>query len=357
MITKKRIPIITACVLGVVLGCSVLFIAASRYGNLSFLLPVKHQAVFIDKKVAQFPLMLTVRANQIIDEDGKTVILKGVMPPDPTVSNKRGNFNRAFYAGIQETNANVIRIPVHPEEWIKDEDYLWRYLSPIVSWAGELNMYVIIDWHYIGNVATGAGSQMPNINIAPKELTMEFWRLIATYFRDAPNVIFEVFNEPESIGAEEWRSNATEIVQVIRDQKAEQIIIVGGLDFGRDLSWVIENPINAKNIAYATHIYPIHSSDMWQYWFGDVAEKYPVLITEWGFMDENRDAAPDYLIGSELTYGHPFTEYLNAREIGWVGCWYDDEWLPNMFTENGKGTTYNGNFILGELNNGSTNED
>ncbi len=77
---------------------------------------------------------------------------------------------------------------------------------------------------------------------------------------------------------------------------------------------------------------------MWQYWFGDVAEKYPVLITEWGFMDENRDAAPDYLIGSELTYGHPFMEYLDARGIGWVGCWYDDEWKPYMFTKDWKGT-------------------
>jgi len=354
MKNNRKILLVVFCT---IFACGVIGLIAFRSGHLSFMLPVEHNIEFTDDKTEQFPLQLKVNGNQIFDGDGKAIILQGVMPPDPAVLNRRGNFNREFFESIQKTKANVIRIPVHPEEWVKDEDYLWRYLFPIVTWAGEMNMYVIIDWHYIGNVATGTGSQMPDIEIAPKELTIEFWKLMATYFRDAPNVIFEIFNEPESIGVEEWRSNATEIIQIIRDQKAEQLIIVGGIDFGRDLSWVIENPIIDENIAYASHIYPIHSSDMWQYWFGEVAEKYPVLITEWGFMDENRDAAPDYLIGSESSYGQPFMEYLDARGIGWVGCWYDDNWIPNMFTRDWKAYTLNGNFILRELENRSTTQD
>ena len=91
--------------------------------------------------------------------------------------------------------------------------------------------------------------------------------------------------------------------------------------------------------------------------FGDVAEKYPVLITEWGFMDESPDAETDYLVGSEATYGRPFMDYLAARGIGWVGCWYDDQWLPNMFTEDGKGMTTSGSFILQELNDSSVSLD
>ena len=177
-------------------------------------------------------------------------------------------------------------------------------------------MYVVIDWHYIGNIATGAGEQMPDIGTSPKDLTVEFWQLTAKYFHNTPNVIFEVFNEPESIEAEVWRGSAAEIVQLIREQGANQVIIVGGIDFGRDLSWVIEDPIPGENIAYASHIYPIHSSSEWDHWFGDVAKKYPVLITEWGFMDENRSAGPQYLAGDEMTYGKPLLEYLDARGIG-----------------------------------------
>lgn len=347
--TNIKIRNLVVCILGIILICAVIGVVLPQFGHFSVTLPVEHKTEITNEKLSQFPLMLNVSGNQILDADGQTVILKGVMPPDPAVLNRRGKFNREFFSAIQATNANVIRIPVHPEEWVKDEDYLWRYLFPIVGWAGEMNMYVIIDWHYIGNIATGAGSQMPDIDTASKDLTLEFWRLNASYFRDAPNVIFEIFNEPESIGVEEWRNNANEIVRVIRDQGAEQVIIVGGIDFGRDLSWVTEKPILGENIAYASHIYPAHSSDLWQYWFGEAAKKYPVLITEWGFMDENRNTSQSYLAGDQKTYGEPFLQYLGARNIGWVACWYDDEWLPPMFTKGWKGYTQYGKFILQKL--------
>jgi hypothetical protein len=343
---RKRLALLF---LGVIIFCAVIFVVASKFGSFSFNLPVKQNSSFTDTKADQFPTMLNVSKNHILNADGQEIILKGVMIPDPAVLKNRGKFTREFFQGIEEIDANVIRIPVHPEEWVKDKDYLWRYLASIVSWAGEMNMYVIIDWHFIGNIATGAGSQMPDIDIEPKELTMEFWRLIATYFRDAPNVIFEIFNEPQSIEAIEWYKNASEIVQVIREQGAEQMIIVGGIDFGKDLSWVIENPINAKNIAYASHIYPSHSSYSYDHWFGDVAKEYPVLITEWGFMDENRDEGPSYLSGNEETYGKPFLDYLEVRDIGWIACWYDDEWLPPMFLKGWEGYAKSGDFIVREL--------
>ncbi len=346
---SKKGKTIVFSVTGALLFCLAFFLLASQFGSFTIRLPVRHKSYFYDNKVTQIPSMLNVSENHILNADGKEIILKGVMTPDPAVLMGRDKFDKEFFHGIQELNANVIRIPVHPEEWVKDKDYLWRYLAPIVNWAGEMNMYVIIDWHYIGNVATGAGSQMPDIDIEPKKLTLEFWRLIATYFRDAPNVIFEIFNEPQSIEAIDWHKNASEIVQVIREQGAGQMIIVGGIDFGKDLSWVIESPIVAENIAYASHIYPAHSSYSYDHWFGDVAKEYPVLITEWGFMDENRNEGPSYLSGNEETYGKPLLDYLEVRDIGWIACWYDDEWLPPMFMEGWEGYTKSGEFIIKEL--------
>jgi len=113
---------------------------------------------------------------------------------------------------------------------------------------------------------------------------------------------------------------------------------------------VIENPIIADNIAYASHIYPIHAKSYYQHWFGDVAEKYPVLLTEWGFMDENRNAELSYLAGDEISYGKPLLEYLEAHKVGWVACWYDDAWEPAMFTGGWSGYTNNGEYIIRELN-------
>jgi hypothetical protein len=49
-------------------------------------------------------------------------------------------------------------------------------------------MYAIIDWHYIGNIATGEGSQMPDPAERPRDLRLAFWRATARYFRNAPHV-------------------------------------------------------------------------------------------------------------------------------------------------------------------------
>ena len=337
------------CILGIILGCGLIGIVISQFRLFSITLPSEHQAAFIDEKISRFPLRLNVIKNQILDTDGQVVILKGVTPPDPSVLNERGKFNREFFADIKATHANVIRIPVHPYLWIKDEDYLWRYLDPIVSWAGMLNMYVIIDWHSTGRIATSSVPQMPDNGISQNDLTLEFWRLISRYFRESPNVIFEILYEPQSFEGDEKQINASEIVQVIRNQGAEQIIIVGGLDYGKDLAWVKNHAISGENIAYTSHIYPENSSLSWQNWLGDFAEEYPVLITEWGFMDENRVKAPSYLAGDEIIYGKPFLEYLDTHSIGWIACWYDDKWIPPMFADGGDDYTNYGDFVIREL--------
>jgi endoglucanase len=307
---RKIVRIAAIGLLSFILFCIVLLIIGSSFGHLTIMLPIEHKAEFANKNIGSFPSKIQASSNHINNSNGSIVLLKGLMPPDPARLHSENKFNKEYFNKLRETGANVIRIPVHPENWIQDKDYLWRYLDPIVTWAGESNTYVIIDWHYIGNVATGAGPEMPDIAIKPKELTMEFWKLTARYFRTVPNVIFEIFNEPSSIGAEEWRNNALEIIQAIREQGANQLVVVGGIDYSKDLSWVIEHPITEENIAFASHIYPVHSSNLWDHWFGTVAEKYPVLVTEWGFMDENRNSSESYLAGDQTSYGQPFLEYL-----------------------------------------------
>lgn len=324
--------------------------------NARIVLPVTHRPQFDPSRYNSadssnnFPGALRTKGREIVGPEGTPVKLLGLMAPDPARLDSEGKFNKEFYVRIHGTGANVVRIPVHPERWLQDPDYLWRHLDPIVGWAGQMKMYVIIDWHYIGNIETGTGNEMPDIKTPPKELTMEFWRLVSSYFRDTPNVIFEIWNEPAGgISADIWHKNAVDIIRTIRSQRAKQLVIVGGIDYSRDLSWVIQNPVLEDNVAYAAHIYPAHSSSMWDSWFGDVSQSFPVVVTEWGFMDENRNDAPPYLIGTRTNYGQSFLNYLDARGIGWVACWFDDEWKPPMYTKGWKVPTKYGQFVTEKL--------
>ena len=321
---------------------------ASRYGSLSFTVPIPHKPTY-EGDLSRYPEQLYVSGNQIVAADGKPVILRGLMPADPAVLARKSRFERSFFDEIAATGANVIRIPIHPEYWERDPDYLWRYLDPIVTWNGENGIYTIIDLHFIGNIETSSGAQMPDINIHSKDFTIAFWQQAASYFKDAPHVIFEIYNEPSGISPAAWRASAADIVTVIRESGANQLIIVGGVEYSKNLSWVLKDPMLGENIAFATHIYPAHGKLSWDRWFGDVSEKYPVLMTEWGWMDQDTTGKQPYLVGSQETYGQPLIDYLGERGIGWVACWYDDEWLPTMFDNDFSESNSFGNFVLAIL--------
>lgn len=338
--------------LAVVILFSVIMFAAG--GSFSISLPVERTEEFVPDPDVSYPPRIRVDENRLVDAAGNTVRLRGLMPADPAVLRDKDRHGRAFYAELAGHGAKAVRVPVHPDEWVTDSDYLWRYLDPIVTWAGELGLYVIIDWHYIGNPVTGEGHNMPDIDRDPMELSREFWELTADFFRTAPHVIFELYNEPASITAESWRGAAVELLGTVRDQGAEQLVIVGGIDYSRDLSWVLENPIADDAIAYATHIYPAHAAALWDHWFGRVAAEYPVLVTEWGFMQPGEQSAAaeaeaPYLVGTAEGYGRRFMDYVDERGIGWIACWYDDEWLPPMFAAGWEDRTRYGSFVLDRL--------
>jgi len=329
-----------------ILGLS---LQALGYGRLSITMPIEHKTVYELQQGASYPPALHAKGNRLVNDQGEIVRLRGVMIPDPSRLDEQGRFNQELIAQIQATGANVIRVPVHPEFWQRDADYLWRYLDPLVGWAGDAGIYVIIDLHFIGNLVTGAGAQMPELDIPAVEFANQFWTLVAPYFSNAPHVLFEIYNEPADITPAEWIVSSTHLVELIRSLGAKQTLIIGGVEYSKDLSWVLDNPLKDANLAYASHIYPSHSESQWAHWFGDVAARNPVLITEWGFLDATKVDGPDYLAGSPQSFGEPLLAYLDELGVGWVACWYDDEWLPPMFAKEHEAMTEYGQWVIEEL--------
>lgn len=262
------------------------------------------------------------------------------MIPDPSVLYASGRLNNDLFQTLRHSGANIVRLPVHPDLWRKDTAYLEKYIDPAVTWANALNMYIIIDWHYIGNIAAGD----------IKDDSENFWAVIAARYKDNPGVIFELCNEPTDITPEQWLTSARALLKLIRDHGANQLIIVGGVQYSQDLSQFVKSPLADSNIAYAAHIYPAHEKKNWDRWFGVLSKNHPVLITEWGYMDENRNSTQQkFLVGDRESYGVPFLRYLQERNIGWVACWYDDTWEPEMLKKDAQGCTAFGQFVMDEL--------
>ncbi len=285
-------------------------------------------------------------------------MVRGLSVADPDKIEVQGHWNKLLFEKVKEMGTTLVRIPVHPEAWRErtPEKYL-PLLDSAVDWCTDLGIYIIIDWHTIGNLEMEL-FQDPMYVTSRKE-TYEFWRTIARHFTGNNTVAFyELFNEPTTyrgqlgtISWTEWKKINENIIQLIRSYDPETIPLVAGFDWAYDLTPLREEPINATNIAYVTHPYPNKRQPPWEpKWeedFGFAASQYPIIATEIGF-----DMQKDQAIAGPNDYGNLITKYLEGRGISWIAWVFDPEWGPRMLKSwNGFELTGCGEFFKKAMHN------
>jgi aryl-phospho-beta-D-glucosidase BglC (GH1 family) len=278
--------------------------------------------------------LIKVVGNKFVNTRGDTILFRGLSISDPDKIERQGHWNKAHFEKVKEMGAIIVRIPVHPVAWReRTPDKYLELLDQAVEWCTGLGMYIIIDWHSIGNLGMEL-FQDPMYNTSKPE-TYQFWRTIAQHFNGNNTVAFyEIFNEPTiyrgqlgSLPWSEWKKINENIISLIRAYDTEKIPLVAGLDWAYDLSPLRDDPINAEGIGYVTHPYAHKRSQPWEpKWeenFGFAADKYPVVATEFGLGGFPGQAA-------DIDYGNRIIKYLEGRGISWV-CWvFDPEWGPRL---------------------------
>jgi len=279
--------------------------------------------------------LISVRGNRFVDPQGNTLLIRGVAISDPDKVESQGHWNKELFAQIKQMGARVVRIPIHPIAWRErtPAGYL-ALLDPAVEWCTELGLYVMLDWHSIGNLKTGL-FQDPMYDTSMAE-TFSFWRTMAKHFSGNNTVAFyELFNEPtvfnDQLGRmswDEWKRINEDLIAVVRANNPQAIPLVAGLDWAYDLSPLHNSPIEAERIGYVTHPYEHKRNKPWEpKWeenFGFAAGRYPVVATEFGFW-QGKEGAPD-----PREYGKAIVKYLEGRGIGWVAWVFDPDWQPNL---------------------------
>lgn len=293
--------------------------------------------------------LIKVKGNRFVSEKGDTILFRGLSISDPDKIENQGQWNKKLFEKVKELGTLLVRIPIHPIAWRErtPEKYL-KLIDQAVEWCTDLGMYIIIDWHTIGNLEMEL-FQDPMYETTKKE-TYEFWRTIARRYSQNNTIAFyELFNEPtlyfNQLGVatwSEWKKTNENIIKLIRAYDKETIPLVAGFDWAYDLTPLLIEPIDAENIAYVTHPYPHKRSKPWEpKWeenFGFAASHYPIIATELGFTlgDESMSANGEY--------GNAIINYLESKGISWVAWVFDPEWYPSMIkswktfelTESGK---------------------
>jgi endoglucanase len=279
--------------------------------------------------------LIQVKGNAFYNDKGEKMLFRGVNIGDPEKVSNEGHWNRQLFEQVKDFGATVVRIPVHPVAWReRGEEKILELLDQAVAWCTELGIYVIIDWHSIGNLKMEL-YQDPMYNTTQKE-TYEFWRTMARHFSGNNTVAFyELYNEPTTFRGQlgrcswaDWKVLMENIIALIRSYDQETIPLVAGFDWAYDLTSLHEDPINAEGIGYVVHPYPWKRSQpyepKWEEDFGFAAESYPIVATELGF-----DLKPGETV-TEDHYGNHIVHYLESKGISWTWWCFDPEWGPRL---------------------------
>jgi len=280
-----------------------------------------------------------IEGNRFVDSAGRPLVFRGVSLSDPDKLQKEGQWTRRTFAEVKAWGANVVRLPVHPVAWrARGEQGYLALLDEGVRWARELGLYVLLDWHVIGNLRTEL-VQDAMYDTTRKE-TFQFWRAASGHYADDPTVVlYELFNAPTDYNGRlgrltwaDWKPLVEEIVGIVRANDPSSLVVVAGLDWAYELRGVLANPVGAPGVAYASHPYPQKRPEPWEpKWeedWGHVAASYPVFVTEFGYA---RDGSPPF-VGTNH-YGRTIVDYMAKRNISWAAWCFDTRWVPTLIRD------------------------
>lgn len=233
---------------------------------------------------------LHVEGSMLCDENGELVQLRGISTHGIAWFPQYVNED-CFKEFKENWNANIVRLAMYTAEnggycTGGNQDDLKQLVKDGVEYATKHDLYVIIDWHVLSD-----GN--PNTY---KEEAKKFFEEMSELYKDYPNVIYEVCNEPN--GGTSWKdvkSYAEEVIGVIRENDEDNIIIVGTPNWSQYVDQAAADPITGyDNIMYALHYYAAtHKEDLRKKMVNAYKAGLPIFVTEYGICDASGNGAID----------------------------------------------------------------
>jgi len=175
-------------------------------------------------------------------------------------------------------------------------------VTTMVDAAIAKGIYVIIDWH----------EEQAQTHT---EQSRAFFTEMATKYKNVPNVMFELFNEPNGPSWPTIRAYAETVGGAIRATGANNVIIVGTPTWSQEVDVASANPVSFSNAAYTFHFYShTHTVDGG---FGAkiqtaMSRGCAIVVTEWG--TSNSSGNGDF----DEAQTRKWMEFLNANSISWA---------------------------------------
>ena len=253
---------------------------------------------------------LAVKGVNLVNEQGETTVLKGV-------SYGWHNWWPRFYNDstvtlfANEWNCNIVRasMGVGPtDSYLDNPEFAKQCVTKVVDSAIKNGIYVIIDWH----------SHQVHTDEA-----VAFFKEMATKYKNYPNVIYEIFNEPEGdrYTWAEVKEYSETLIKAIREIDKENIILIGSPHWDQDIHIAADDPIvGYNNIMYTLHFYAAtHGKGLRDNADYAISKGLPLFVSECAGMEATGNGPINY------TEWKNWLDWMGKHSISWVAWSVSDK--------------------------------
>lgn len=277
---------------------------------------------------------MATRGNQIVDANGRPVVLRGVQLTRTHYSTAEIP-NDAVIAGIRRWRANFVRVPMNEALWLNtcttgtpsnDPGYP-AAIDALVDSITSRGMVAMLTLSF--NTITPCGTSKPQ-PMADATYGAPFWQQLAARYGSNPLVVFDLYNEPHDMSDSTWlrggpvtwngttfiAAGMQQLYDTVRAEAPTSLVFTGGQGWASRPS---TTKVAGTNIVLSAHAYtcpehpppgcprpnPYDPSQLLDRW-NTVGATSPVMITEFGW--------PNYLDG---TYLRNLVADAEAHGWGW----------------------------------------
>ena len=207
---------------------------------------------------------------------------------------------------------SLVRIAMGAEEgkggYLENPTKALLQVKTVVDATIAKGIYVIIDWH-----EEQAPSHVGQVT--------EFFTKMATTYGKSPNVIFEIYNEPNGPKWPAVKAYSETVIEAIRRTGSKNIIVVGSPRWSQDVDIASLDPIRGfENIAYSLHFYAgSHRQFLRDKAEAAIKNGLALFVTEWGTCDSSGNGGLDFA-ESDL-----WLKFLDDRAISWANFSLNDK--------------------------------
>ncbi len=251
---------------------------------------------------------LAVSGIQLVNEKGSPLVLRGASFGWHNLWPRFYN-EKAVDWIADDWKCSVVRASMGvaiEDNYLENPEFALECVDHVVKGAIKSGVYVLIDFH----------SHKKHTEEAKK-----FFEMMARQYGNYPNVIYEIWNEPDYYTWKEVKEYSISVIDAIRAIDKDNIILVGSPHWDQDIDTVAMDPITGQsNIMYTMHFY----AGTHKKWLRDrtdaaMEKGIPIFVSECAGMEASGDGPID-----EAEWNQ-YINWMEDRKISWIAWSISDK--------------------------------